>query len=120
MIPATLRQKQLLDAIVRLTVDGVAPTLAELAREVGCASKSSIHRTLVSLRECGLITWKSNLARSLRVVAPAEQVTKALVVALRDAEDFIAGFSDDPIQAGIGELLARIWAALEPFDGPPA
>jgi len=120
MIPATQRQKQLLDAIVRLSAGGVAPTLDELAREVGCASKSSIHKTLVSLRERGLITWAPHLARSIHVVQPVERQTKDLVAALRDAEDFIAGFSDDPTQVGVGELLAKIWAALEPFDGPPA
>lgn len=57
MMGLTKRQSQCLDAIRRLTVDGVPPTYNEIAADIGLASKSGINRLVVGLRERGLVAF---------------------------------------------------------------
>lgn len=57
-----------LTAIERLTVDGVAPTLAEIGAELGIASKSDVHRRLHLLKDRGFIDMRPRSARSIRIL----------------------------------------------------
>lgn len=71
MIGSTRLQGRALAAIQRLTVDGVAPSYAELADELNMVV-SSVHRVLHSLRERGLIEMMPNRARTVRVIGAME------------------------------------------------
>lgn len=51
----TRREKQCLDAIMALTIDGVGPTLQEIADHIGLKSKSGAHRLIEALHAQGLI-----------------------------------------------------------------
>lgn len=69
----TPREKDCLDAIKALTVDGVAPTIQEIADHIGLKSKSGAHRLVESLEAQGLLTrgpilWRNHGARKLAVV----------------------------------------------------
>lgn len=55
MTGITYRQRETLDAIKRLTVDGVPPTYQALADELGLVSKGSVHRLVGQLTERGFI-----------------------------------------------------------------
>lgn len=70
MIPPTPQMAETLVAIRRLTVDGVPPSLDELARELGRVSRGSLHSLLASMRDRGLIRWADRRARSLQIVDP--------------------------------------------------
>jgi SOS-response transcriptional repressor LexA len=70
------REKQLLDAIVRLTADrGFAPTMRELARAVG-VSVSRIKQLTDDCERQGFIRRDPRIARSYRVVSPATSTDK--------------------------------------------
>lgn len=68
----TQRQQEVLDTIIELTQEtGFPPT----AREIGERADmwvSSVHKTLLRLRDEGLVTWEPNRARTL-VVLPSDQ-----------------------------------------------
>lgn len=68
MTPPTRLQRAVLDSIRRLTVDGVPPSIDELAEDLGCRSRGTIHGLLVRMRERGLIDWTDRSARSLRIL----------------------------------------------------
>lgn len=86
MIPPTARQAAALDAIRRLTVNGVPPSYDELAAELGLSGRSQVHYTLHRLKERGLVDFEYGRTRSLRVV---ERVTLADLSAL-SASDLVA------------------------------
>jgi SOS-response transcriptional repressor LexA len=71
LIPRTRRQNQALEAIRKLTIEGVPPSIAELAGELGYAHRAAVHGLLCELRDRGLITWVPKAARSIRIVEPA-------------------------------------------------
>lgn len=89
----TPREKRCLDAIVDLTVDGVAPTMQEIADHMGLAFKSNIHVMIESLEAQGLIVRgpvldRHHRARSMRVVgqfddASINRLSHADLLALR-------------------------------------
>jgi SOS-response transcriptional repressor LexA len=66
----TPRAAECLDAIRRLTVDGVPPNHRQLQVELDLHSMSSITRLLNELRERGHITWRPGVARSLVITGP--------------------------------------------------
>jgi SOS-response transcriptional repressor LexA len=61
-------QHAVLTAIRDLTVDGMSPTLEDLAARVGLKSRGNVHNHLVSLRKKGRITWDDNKAQSIRII----------------------------------------------------
>jgi len=79
----TPRMRQCLDAIRRLTVDGVPPSYSELRDELGMATVSNVHRLIWALKRDGLVTFQPRVARSLQIVADADRLhtlsTDALV-----------------------------------------
>jgi repressor LexA len=65
----TRRQREVLDALRRLHErDGFAPSLREVASEVGLRSASSVHGHVVTLAERGLIERRPGRPRSLRAL----------------------------------------------------
>jgi repressor LexA len=69
----TRRQREVLEALRRLhDQHGFAPSLREVAGEVGLASVSSVHAHVVKLTERGLVERRPGQPRTLRRVM-AEQ-----------------------------------------------
>jgi SOS-response transcriptional repressor LexA len=66
--PRKCDDDEILAAIVRLTSKGPAPTLRELAAEVGLSSPTPLLRYLERLRQEGKVSWEPGKARTLRVV----------------------------------------------------
>ena len=66
----TKRQKECLDAIERLTVDDVAPTYSEIAREIGISPKSraAVCAMVDSLEIRGYVERLSGKRRSVRII----------------------------------------------------
>ena len=61
--------KQLIGAIRSLTREaGFPPSIRELADDLGVRSSETIHGALVRLRQEGLVTWRPNTPRTLRLV----------------------------------------------------
>lgn len=68
-IGTTVRQRELVDAIKRLTADadGLPPTVRELAIEIG-RNVSDVAQKLERLRRDGVVSWRPGKARTLRIV----------------------------------------------------
>jgi repressor LexA len=63
----TKRQREVLEALRRLhDQHGFAPSLREVASEVGLASASSVHHHVVRLEEHGLIERRPRQPRTVR------------------------------------------------------
>lgn len=54
--PLTPRQSEVLDAVKRLTIDDVFPSLHSLRRELGLASLATVHKHLDALKRHGYLT----------------------------------------------------------------
>lgn len=67
MTPPTKRQRQLEQAIVKLTVDGVAPSYDELAAELGI-TRGAARMLALGLCERGRIRRMPGRPRSLELV----------------------------------------------------
>jgi len=66
----TPRLLEVVRAISRLTKrTGYAPTIRELAAELGIASTNGVGDHLDRARRLGLVTWEPGLDRTLRVLA---------------------------------------------------
>lgn len=65
----TPKQRACLDAIVRLTKNGVPPSYDELRVELRLKSKSGVHRFVQGLKDRGLIAHLPGRARSLSVAS---------------------------------------------------
>lgn len=95
MIGLTPRERDCLDAIKRLTRDGVPPTFEELKADMGVRSKSNIHRLVHGLRKRGAIAMRSETARSIRVLDDVEglerHTTEYLKTVRRRIDDILAG-----------------------------
>lgn len=71
----TPKQKRCLDAIEKLTKDGVPPSYNELKDYLGLASKSGVHRLVHALAERGYINLSPDRARTIQIVTrQAEEV----------------------------------------------
>jgi DNA-binding IclR family transcriptional regulator len=66
--PRKVNDEEVLEAIQALMGTGVAPTVRELAAQLGF-SPSAAHRYLERLREEGKVEWEPGKYRTLRVVA---------------------------------------------------
>jgi repressor LexA len=70
----TRRQRDVLDALQRLhDQHGFAPSLREVADEVGLASASSVHAHVVRLEERGLLERRPRLSRTVRRVTAGQR-----------------------------------------------
>jgi SOS-response transcriptional repressor LexA len=98
----TPEQRDCLQAIRELTVDGVAPTYAQLCGRLGLkpTSKSAIHRLISQLERQGYVRRDPHRAQSVRIIERAG-------AAISDAR--IAAMSDEALQSA----YVRIGAALE-------
>lgn len=67
----TPRQKDMLDAIRDLTVDGVSPTYEQLRVHLGIASKSGVNRMIVGLEAQGYLRRLKGCRRTVQIVHPA-------------------------------------------------
>lgn len=66
-IDLTARQRQVLAALERLARDnGFAPSLRELASEVGLASAGSVHRHVRVLEQAELVERRAGCPRAIR------------------------------------------------------
>lgn len=66
----TLRHRECLDVIRRLTVDGVPPSYSQIAREMHLKSKSGVWRLVDSLVARGHLQRGYRLAHSLVIIEP--------------------------------------------------
>lgn len=64
-VPPTERQREILDAGVRLSAVGYPPTLRELAHATGIRSINGLRVQLDALRRKGWVTWREGSARTL-------------------------------------------------------
>lgn len=92
-LPRTRRQAEILAAITRLTIDGVPPSLDELAAATGFVAKSGVQQALVRMGDAGLVSWAPGRARSLVVTVDdwvvLENMASADLQALRIRVDVI-------------------------------
>lgn len=76
----TLKERQCLNLIRALTVDGVAPSYDAIAAGLGLKSKSGVHRLIESLERQGRVVRDPRRARSLRIVGkPLDQAVADLI-----------------------------------------
>jgi SOS-response transcriptional repressor LexA len=65
----TRKQAQLLDFIRHyMSTNGHSPSLEDMAAALGGKSKGNVSRYLVRLQRAGLVEWRKNVARSVRLV----------------------------------------------------
>lgn len=79
----TQKQADCLDAIKRLTVDGVSPSFEELRVDLGYASRHRIWDMLNALEERGHIRRLRNRARAIEVIE-GDEPGAAVMQALHD------------------------------------
>jgi SOS-response transcriptional repressor LexA len=65
-VAPTPRQREILDAGIRLAAAGYPPTLRELAQAVGIRSLNGLRVQLDALRRKGWVDWREGCARTLR------------------------------------------------------
>ena len=74
----TKRQKEILDFIQQFTDEfGYAPSVREIAKELGLSSASTVHEHLQALKSKGYLESEDNRARSLEVVDVIANFSKA-------------------------------------------
>ncbi len=73
MIPPTIQQAKTLEAIRRLTDDGVPPSYEELGAFLN-KSRSQIHYILSRMKERGLVDFEYGRARSIRIVDSVDRI----------------------------------------------
>lgn len=108
----TKRQKEVLDAIRALTVEGVAPTYDEIAERVGMRSRGHVSAQLVILRNKGRIAFEHK-ARSIRIIEdgqPAEpEIETASPARLRAViEDAVEALAVQIGHAKVADILALV------------
>lgn len=81
----TPRQRQLLDALQTLTVDGVSPTYDQLCEHLGLASKSGIFRLVEGLVRLGYVRRVTGCRRTLEVLAVPDVAFTTRLADLSDA-----------------------------------
>lgn len=84
----TPRQRDLLQAIADLTVDGVSPTYDQLRAHIGIASKSGVCRMVKGLERQGFIRRNFGCRQTLQVVSlPTSEAEGGLAARLRSLSD---------------------------------
>lgn len=61
-------QHRCLEAIKRLTIDGVTPNYQMIMDDLGLPGKASVHRLVHALRDQGVIDFLPGRARTIKVV----------------------------------------------------
>jgi len=100
-MPPTNKHLRYLEAIRRLTRDGVPPTYLQIGAEVG-SSAGNVCTTLHRMRERGLIDFEDGRPRSLRIVGEVETILGLPTSELRRIRDLITNelrdrFEERPI-----------------------
>lgn len=73
MKPITKRQQEVLDFIVAfIAQNNYSPTTREIANAVGLASGSTVYGMMKKLQSNGLISWKPNEPRTIKVIKQEE------------------------------------------------
>lgn len=86
----TPKMRECLDAIKRLTVDGVPPSYKMLGEALNIPSQNSVHRLVHELKDRGYITLKPGCARSLAVVCenaeamPFDRMAKSVAMLINN------------------------------------
>ena len=75
----TPKQSACLNAIRRLTKEGVSPSLEKLRVELGLASKATVHRLLVELEDGGHIRRIPRTTRQIEVLDDTLEIAKAVL-----------------------------------------
>ena len=85
----TPRQKQVLDAIRALTVEGVAPSFDEIREHCGLTSKGEVYRMVSALENAGYLVRLPHLSRSLVLTTPEplDAMSPDALLALRSEID---------------------------------
>ncbi|GEM_PF-6179259 len=98
MIAITKRQRALLEFLRKFMAenDGLAPSLMEMARELGLNSTSNVHSMLTRLEQRGVIRRLKFHARAIQLVDPNDPIARA-----RDCEL-------------VSELTQRGWTVTPP------
>jgi SOS-response transcriptional repressor LexA len=65
-----------LDAVLRLTTDGVPPSWAELGEVLSLKSRSGVTRVLRQLQARGYVDWMPEHARSLTLVHDGHDLSR--------------------------------------------
>ncbi len=95
----TPQQNACLIAIRDLTVDGVAPTIQELANHLGLASKSAVHRQLDGLISQGFVRRRPFSDRGLDIV---ERLGGGI------SNERIAAMSDEDLESALRRISASL------------
>lgn len=97
----TPRQKDMLDAIRDLTVDGVSPTYEQLRVHLGIASKSGVNRMIVALERLGHVRRLKGCRRTVEIISPD--------AATRKRPDTVAGLVCEAVWArsAAGQKVTR-------------
>ncbi len=70
MLALTPTQRETLRFIAgSIEANGFAPTMEEIARGLGLANRSSVHRQITALEERGAIRTTPGVARSIEILA---------------------------------------------------
>ena len=106
MVALTPRQRECLDVIQRLSLDGVPPSFREIGDALGIVSKSNVHRLVHGLAERGAIHFRPGRVRSIAVVRKASRPVPfdAMAAAINDAF-----FGGDAVDAAIRRVLVAAW-----------
>lgn len=83
----TPRQRDLLQAISDLTVDGVSPTYEQLRIRLGIASKSGVSRMVTGLERQGYVRRNAGCRQTLQVVALPPGLNATFTERLRALSD---------------------------------
>lgn len=118
-------QQRVFDAIGFLIAkEGISPSVREIGDRAGLSSTSTVHKHLWALRRLGLVEWRPEVPRSLKLVGfdPHEGV-RALCTAARlfaaevrafDSSLPHSGPSDDETYQDLLSAVAAVEASLPP------
>lgn len=92
--PLTDRQKQILDAVRRLSKRGYPPSVREIAAATGIRSPSTVHQHLMALKRKGALARDHGMRRLRIVPEPEPEAEREAAAAL--ARDVREWFLEDP------------------------
>jgi len=105
MVALTPRQRECLDVIQRLSLDGVPPSFREIGDALG-VSGSGVHRLVHGLAERGAIHFRPDRPRSIEVVRKASRPVPFDAMAAAINDEFFGGGAVD---AAIRRVLVAAW-----------
>lgn len=94
----TPTQRDCLLVVQELTaLDGVAPTLDEIQRELGHPNRSNVHWLLCRLKERGWVDWVPAKARSIVVLRSVPMPDEPVIVGLFSAPELAARIAGETV-----------------------